>query len=77
MTQTVDDIIFAALSLPAELKVKLARQLLESLDAAEQKEIDEVWAVEAERRIDEYEAGKVRTIPAEEVLRPREPRRES
>ena len=34
-----------------------------------QKEIDQLWAVEAERRIDEVASCKVKTIPGEEVFR--------
>ncbi|HHN63746.1 MAG TPA: hypothetical protein ENK09_00090 [Nitrospirae bacterium] len=33
-----------------------------------QKEIDELWAEEAERRLKDIETGKVKTIPAEEVF---------
>jgi putative addiction module component (TIGR02574 family) len=68
---TTENIISAAMSLPPESKVKLARQLLDSLRGPDEKDVDEVWAVEIERRIDEYEAGKVQTIPAEQVIRPR------
>ena len=71
MTQTEDQIVSAALALPPEVKARLAEQLLDSLLPPEQKEIDEGWAKEAERRIKEYEAGNVTTIPADEVLKPR------
>jgi putative addiction module component (TIGR02574 family) len=74
MINTADDIIAAALSLPPETRVKVAEKLLESVYPVEP-DVDAAWAIEAERRIDEFEAGKVQTIPAEQVLRPRESRR--
>jgi len=45
-----------ALELPVNERVVLAEQLLMSLDLADSK-IDELWASEAERRIDEFENG--------------------
>jgi putative addiction module component (TIGR02574 family) len=76
MITTTDDIIAAAMSLPAETKIKLAEKLLASLDPLDS-DIEAAWAAEAERRIDEFDAGNVQTIPAEQVLRPRETRRPS
>ena len=40
-----------ALSLPPKSRAKLAEKLLESLDDPRQKEIDRLWAEEAEDRI--------------------------
>ena len=77
MSQTTEEIIAAALKLPPESKAKLADELLASLDGPEQTEIDNAWAAEAERRIDEYETGGIKTIPADQVLRPRQPQARS
>jgi len=49
----LEDILRAALSLPGETRAMLADQLLASLDGPNQKEIDAVWAEEAERRMRE------------------------
>ena len=65
---TYEEIISAALSLPASTRAMLAEHLLESLDADDQKRIDEPWAEEAERRDKEIEDGVVTPIPGEEVL---------
>ena len=46
----------------------LAEQLLKSLDAAEQAEIDAAWAEEAERRIQAIEQGQVVPISGEQVI---------
>ena len=74
MAHTEDQIISAALALPVESRAKLAESLLNSLLPPEQKEIDAAWAQEAERRIREYESGQIKTIPADEILKPRDPR---
>ena len=63
-----DELIAEAMSLPAELRAQLAEKLLKSLNPA-QAEIDELWAIEAEKRVEDIESGKVQTIPGEEVFK--------
>jgi putative addiction module component (TIGR02574 family) len=67
MTATTDELVSIAESLPIDLKIELIDKLLESISPS-QGEIDELWKVEVERRIDEIESGKVNTIPGEEVF---------
>ena len=62
-------IIAAALKLPPKVKVKLAEELLESVEPLDQAEIDQAWVVEVRRRLQDLEEGKAHTIPAEEVFR--------
>jgi len=69
MAKTYGEIIDAALSLPPGDRAMLAEHLLESLDAADQKKIDAVWAEEAERRAQEVRKGHIQPIPGDEVLR--------
>jgi putative addiction module component (TIGR02574 family) len=64
---TTDELIDEAKSLPVELRAKLVDELLKSLNPFHA-EIDELWRVEAERRVDEIETGKVKVIPGEEVF---------
>jgi putative addiction module component (TIGR02574 family) len=64
---TTDELIDEAKSLPVELRAKLVDELLKSLNPS-QAQIDELWRVEAERRVDEIETGKVKVIPGEEVF---------
>jgi putative addiction module component (TIGR02574 family) len=66
---TADQIIKAALELPEDERVRVADELMASLDPEEQRRIDEAWAVEIERRIDELDAGKVQGRPAADVMR--------
>jgi putative addiction module component (TIGR02574 family) len=56
-----------ALSLPADLRLRLIDALLESLNFPLESEIDREWAEVAERRVAEWERGAARTVPAEEV----------
>ncbi len=49
----------------------LTRILIESLDAEpgeEAAEVEQAWQVEVEKRVEEITAGRVKTIPAEEVF---------
>ncbi len=57
-----------AISLPVEIRTQLIEKLLRSLNPT-QKEIDKVWAKEAERRVEEIRSGKVKTIPGEKVFK--------
>ena len=63
-----DKILSEAISLPVEIRLQLVEKLLESLNPAH-KDIDELWAIEAERRVAETEKGEVKTVPGEEVFR--------
>ena len=56
-----------AVSLPVEMRAQLIDTLLRSIHPV-QKEIDELWAVEAENRVEEIRSGKVKTIPGDEVF---------
>jgi putative addiction module component (TIGR02574 family) len=69
MAANFDDIMKDALSLPPGARAMLADQLLESLDAENQKAIDAIWAEEAERRMQEIRDGKVQPIDGELVMR--------
>lgn len=56
-------------SLPTSTRALLAQDLLESLDHESAKtSVDEVWIVEAERRLDEVLRDRVKTVPGEKVL---------
>ncbi|HDL02180.1 MAG TPA: addiction module protein, partial [candidate division Zixibacteria bacterium] len=63
-----NELISEAISLPVEIRTLLVNKLLESLNPPD-KEIDGLWAKEAERRIEDIEKGKVKTIPGEEVFK--------
>ena len=55
-------------SLPVDVRIQLIDKLLKSLNPIT-KEIEELWAIEAERRIEELRSGKVKPIAGEEVFK--------
>ena len=57
-----------ALRLSPEARALLARDLLTSLDAMSEAEIEKLWLHEASRRDEELDSGVARAYPAEEVL---------
>ena len=62
-----DRIVYEALSLPVEIRAKMAEELLKSLNPVRE-EIDMAWAEEAERRLAEIKTGKKKAVPAREVF---------
>jgi putative addiction module component (TIGR02574 family) len=68
MLDTYDEILSAALSLPPYERAMLADRLLESLNGPNQKQIDDAWAEEAERRMCEIDESKVESIDGELVM---------
>jgi putative addiction module component (TIGR02574 family) len=56
------------LKLPSEEIVQVVETLLDRLNPASA-EIDEAWAVEAERRIDAFEKGKISAVDGESTIR--------
>jgi putative addiction module component (TIGR02574 family) len=56
-----------ALSLPVTQRVELVELLLASLDTPD-KTIDELWAKEADSRIDGFESGKIKAVSLENIL---------
>jgi putative addiction module component (TIGR02574 family) len=57
-----------ALNLPLSERAILAQRLWESLDDFIDPDIEDAWIVEAEKRWQEIEQGKVECIPVEEVM---------
>ena len=68
MTELNEKLLQEVLSLPSHLRTILIDKLIESLNIPIQKEIDELWAEEAEKRISDINSGKVKSIPGEEVF---------
>ena len=68
MAAMTDRVTEEALSLPADIRLNLVEKLITSLNLPIDKDIDRLWAEEAERRISQIEAGEVRLVPGEEVF---------
>ena len=68
MTADSRDIEKQAQNLPAKERARLALALIESLDQGEDIDAEDLWLDEAERRLEDYRAGRVEAIPANEVF---------
>lgn len=70
---TAEEIVAAALKRDHKERARLAGRLLQSLDEEEEKltpaEVDALWLEEAERRLKEWEQGKVEGIPGDRVMK--------
>jgi len=64
---TAKDILKEAIQLEPTEKAKLVDQLITSLDRPD-KDMDKLWAEEAESRYDAYKQGKLKAVSLEEVL---------
>jgi len=71
MSRTLNQLRSEALRLSAESRARLATTLIESLEGGAERverEIEAMWADEAEQRLRRHEAGEVEAVPANEVL---------
>ncbi|MCF6194683.1 MAG: addiction module protein, partial [Kangiellaceae bacterium] len=64
---TAMDILKEAIQLDPNEKAKLVDQLITSLDKPD-KDIDKLWAEEAESRLEAYQQGNLKAVSLEEVL---------
>lgn len=62
------DILEMALKLKPEERFLIIEGLIKSIDEPD-KNIDEIWAVEAEKRLKAYRDGKLQTISAEDIFK--------
>lgn len=69
MSTQFDQVAADAMKLPLRDRVRLAQQLVSTLDDQSETEVEELWFIEAERRLDELHSGKVNGIDAEEAFR--------
>ena len=58
-----------ALNLDIHSRASLVGKLLLSLDEPTVSEVEQLWLNEAERRLDDYRAGKVHSISGNEVFK--------
>ena len=68
MSDSVREIESKALQLPPKERAWLAQRLISSLDSESDRDAEQAWLEEAERRLDELESGKVAGISAEQVF---------
>lgn len=68
MAMKTKELISMVESLPVDIKTTLVEKILNSLHPS-QKEIDALWAKEAEKRVKEIKTGKVKTITGDKVFK--------
>ena len=68
MSAVNKEIFDQALTLPVDARVRLVEKLLGSLNVPTQKDVDELWAREAERRVLQIENKEVDLVSGEEVF---------
>ncbi|MBI5723311.1 MAG: addiction module protein [Planctomycetes bacterium] len=69
MTSSTKTILRQALNLDPVERAELIEQLFHSFDKSPDNKIDNLWADEAESRIDAYDAGKIGADSAKAVLK--------
>lgn len=67
MANTAKNLANQALGLPASERIMLAEELLKSLDQPD-RELDELWAKEAESRLEGFENGEISSAPLNDVF---------
>jgi putative addiction module component (TIGR02574 family) len=67
MGPRAQEVLKAVLELPENERVDVLGALIENIDGPAQEGVDEAWAAEIKRRIEEVESGAVKTIPWEQV----------
>ena len=68
MQLRLDEVLNEALKLGPMERAELVEQILASFEFPERKQIDELWAQEAEDRLRAFRAGELEAISAEEVF---------
>lgn len=68
MSASSEQILKEALALPPQERAELVEQLLATFQSPPDAHIDELWAREAEDRLDAFDRGELKAVPAEEVF---------
>jgi putative addiction module component (TIGR02574 family) len=67
MSRAVQDLYEKASELTPDDRAELAGLLLESIEEPPDEGVEEAWAAEIEKRMADFRAGRVKTIPWSEV----------
>ena len=58
-----------ALSLPSDMRAELAERLVQSLNEPEEIQLSPAWRQEIRRRLEAFDKGEMKAIPAEKVFK--------
>jgi putative addiction module component (TIGR02574 family) len=67
MTQEAQELLQKALALPENERAELAGNLISSLDATVDPDVDAAWQQEVVRRLDQVQSDEVKTVAWEKV----------
>jgi putative addiction module component (TIGR02574 family) len=68
MSASSEEILKQALALPLPERAELVEQLLATFQSPPDPHLDELWAREAEDRLDAYDRGELKAVSAEDVF---------
>jgi putative addiction module component (TIGR02574 family) len=68
ITMSTKELLEQALKLKPEERFTLVEGLIKSLDEPD-KELDDIWAKEAEGRLEAYREGRLEGIPMEDIFK--------
>ena len=68
MTLDASEFYEAGLALPPSVRKEVALRLLDSVEVADQKSVDDAWTAEISSRVDDILTGEVEGIPGEQVF---------
>jgi putative addiction module component (TIGR02574 family) len=68
MSAKAEQVFNEALSLPPSERAQLAERIFSSLGIT-QEELERFWAGEIDSRIDAYESGELKAIPAQKIFK--------
>jgi len=69
MSPKTDKLLAEALRLPVKARAALAGRLIDSLDKDVDEDAELAWSAEIARRVEELNAGSVKTVPWSEARR--------
>jgi len=69
MNTQFDQVAADAMKLPVRDRVRLAQQLVSTIDEEQETDVEELWFAEAKRRLHELQTDKVKGIDAENAFR--------
>lgn len=65
---SINELLEQALTLNINERTKLIDELFKSIDKPDE-EIDQIWADEANRRLEAYRKGELKTVPMEDIFK--------
>ena len=65
---SINELLEQALTLNVNERTKLIDELFKSIDKPDE-EIDQIWADEADKRLEAYRKGEIRAVPMENIFK--------